>query len=136
MWTVSSSATWAARSFSATSVAGPVRRRRLLGSSPSSPSRSSNRSGTSNVAPLGKTRSEPLASRTRKPTARSSRKRRDSDRPLSSVTLARYQTHGSDWSGETRVSSAGSIVPLTRFSPSAIALIVDEAMSEIRLARR
>ena len=35
-----------------------------------------------------------------------------------------------------RVSSAGSTIPLMRTSPTAIALIVEVAMSPIRAARR
>ena len=54
-------------------IAGPVRIARPGGSSPMRPVESSNRVGASQRAPCGKTRMSPLASRTRKPTARSSR---------------------------------------------------------------
>ena len=44
--------------------------------------------------------------------------------------------HGALWSGETRVSSIGSAVPLTRTSPTAIVAIRDTDVPLIRAADR
>ena len=88
----------------------------------------SNRCAAPIRAPAGNTRIEPSASRTRNPIARSSAKISPSSLPPD-LTRARYQTQGTLWRGDTRVTSAGSIVPVIRTSPAARLVMLDVAVS-------
>ena len=77
----------------------------------------------------------PVASRTRNPIPRSSSKSSGASSPVARM-LDRYQTHARLWSGETRVTSAGSMVPVTRTSPAARDEIRDVAVSPIQAPDR
>ena len=86
---VSRSAISASRSGSAGWYGEPVRMRRPGGDPSLRDARSSKRAGTSHRALRGNTRTSPVASRMRKPMARSSSWTVVSESPLVSFTLAR-----------------------------------------------